>query len=170
MTERQVAPKQRPTRVLFPRAILLAFGVLIGASLAGVFGARLLMPAGGAAVGAAIVETRSLRFIDQPDGSIVVRAVADGRQVGVIAAGEDGFVRSTLRGLNRERKRFGTDMTAPLDLVHRADGSLVVTDPTTGFSVDLGAFGPSNVASFAAFMTSADGTTASGKLVPGSAS
>ena len=170
MREQPVAPKPKQPRALIPRGVVVAFGVLIGASLAGVFGAKLLPSFGSAPAASAIVESRALRFIDQPDGSIDVRAVADGRQVGKVAAGEDGFVRSTLRGLTRERKRFGADMAAPLELVHRADGSLVLTDPATSVSIDLGAFGPSNVASFAAFMTPAGGATAQERSVPGSPS
>ena len=170
MMHRQAAPKQQPTRALFPRGVVIAYGLLIGVSLAGVFGVKLLMPGGDEPAAYSIVETRALRFIDQLDGSIEVRAVADGRQVGMIAAGEDGFVRSTLRGLTRERKRFGADLAAPLELVHRADGSLILIDPATHVSIDLGAFGPSNVASFAAYMTLTGGATARGPSVTGSSS
>lgn len=98
MSTKPVAPAPLRTRSMIPRGVLLIYAALIGASLVGVFGNRLLTGPGGTAPAPAIVETRALRFIDLTDGSLEVRSVADGNKVGSIAAGEDGFVRSTLAG------------------------------------------------------------------------
>lgn len=163
----------------FPLGVLIAFGVLIASSLLAVGWARWN---GAAAVDQpmpAVVEARELLFQTATDGSIHVVTAKDGHELDLIPAGSDGFVSATLRGLNRERKRFGADLSGPFQLIRRADGSLTLNDPSTKIDVDLGAFGPTNVASFAAFMASspigdssarlpAPGPAAQGRALPGS--
>ena len=46
--------------------------------------------------------------------------------------GQSGFVRGTLRGLARERKRMGLGAEQPFVLMGRADGRLTLKDPATG--------------------------------------
>ena len=65
----------------------------------------------------------------------------------------NGFLRGTMRGLARERKRLGVSPAIPFDLIGRADGRLTLVDPGTGRRVDLESFGPENAAVFAALMT-----------------
>ena len=63
--------------------------------------------------------------------------------------GANGFLRGTLRGLARERKRQGVGAEQPFRLIGRADGRLTLEDPATGRRVDLESFGPTNAAVFA---------------------
>jgi putative photosynthetic complex assembly protein len=70
-----------------------------------------------------------------------------------VAPGTNGFLRGTLRGLARERKREGLDGTVPFRLSQTRAGHLLLTDPATGRFVDLGSFGPTNAAVFARLLT-----------------
>ena len=101
------------------------------------------------------VTERALRFLDRPDGSIAVIDAGDGRVVDSVT-GESGFVRGTLRGLARERKRQGIGAEQPFHLIARADGRLTLTDPATGRRVDLESFGPTNAAAFAHMLSAAE--------------
>jgi putative photosynthetic complex assembly protein len=94
---------------------------------------------------------RALRFVDRADGGIDVLDAASGRVIDR-AHGEQGFLRGTLRGLARERRRrrLGSDM--PLQLQRRADDRLQLLDPATGERIDLDAFGPDNAAVFARWL------------------
>ena len=104
---------------------------------------------------AAAVTTLELRFLDRDDGSIAVVDAHDGHMIEHIV-GQNGFVRGTLRGLARERRRQGIGAEPPFQLVARADGRLTLIDPSTGRRVDLESFGPTNSAEFARLLTAAD--------------
>ena len=94
------------------------------------------------------VVVRELRFVDLPDGGVGVDDVREGVRIATFE-GENGFLRSTLRGLARERKRSGIGEEPPFELVGRADGRLTLIDPTTRRIIDLESFGPTNAAVFA---------------------
>ena len=91
---------------------------------------------------------RELLFRDGPQGEVLAMDARTGTQIASFH-GEQGFLRSTLRALVRERKREGIGPQAPLQLIGRSDGRLTLLDPATGQRIDLEAFGPSNVAVFA---------------------
>ncbi len=139
-----VSPPQ--THAHFPRGALLAAGALVLISVIGVASVRL----SGVSIrepDAAVAVLRELRFEDRPDGSI---AVFEGRSKVPFdsVTGEAGFVRGTLRGLARERKRQGLGPEQPFELIGRADGRMTLVDPATGHIVDLESFGPTNAADF----------------------
>lgn len=92
---------------------------------------------------------RELRFVDAPGGDVLALDALSGETVARFA-GEQGFVRGTLRALVRERMRRSLDAQAPLRLVAHSDGRLTLTDPATGERIGLEAFGSSNLAVFAA--------------------
>lgn len=100
---------------------------------------------------AQIVETLRLSFEDQDDGSILVRNAADGAAIHNVAPGTNGFIRSTLRGLARERRRSGLDAATPFLLETSQDGVIWLEDPATGRRIGLNAFGPTNAGAFAEF-------------------
>jgi putative photosynthetic complex assembly protein len=99
------------------------------------------------------VQQRELRFTDRADGGIEVRDAAGGQTLDVMH-GEQGFLRGTLRGLARERKRRGLADAHGLELqlIARADGRLTLADAATGERIDLESFGPSNVAVYARWL------------------
>ncbi|MFN5254812.1 MAG: photosynthetic complex assembly protein PuhC, partial [Limnohabitans sp.] len=74
---------------------------------------------------------------------------AQSRQNVARFSGEQGFLRSTLRALARERQREKISAEAPFLLIGRTDGRLTLLDPATGQRIDLESFGPSNAAVFA---------------------
>ncbi len=96
-----------------------------------------------------------LRFEDLPDGSVAVRRAEDGAEVAVFAPGTEGFMRATLRGLARERKRGGLGPETPFRLSTWADGGLRLEDPATGRALDMRAFGQTQAEAFARFVSSA---------------
>jgi len=97
---------------------------------------------------AATVWQRDLIFADGPQGTVVVKDAKNQAEIAHFE-GEQGFLRSTLRALVRERKRLNIGPDAPMQLLGRADGRLTLLDPSTQQRIDLEAFGPSNAAVFA---------------------
>jgi putative photosynthetic complex assembly protein len=130
-----------------PRGILLGAAALISFSLICVAAVRL-----GPSVpdqAARPVAVRDLHFIDQDDGSIVVVDAQAGRPIDTVQPGTGGFVRASLRGLVRDRRRWGVGQEPPFRLARMADGGIVLEDPSTGREVVLIAFGQTNMAAFA---------------------
>lgn len=97
---------------------------------------------------AAVQWQRDLQFRDLDSGDIAVLDHRTGQQVARFS-GEQGFLRSTLRALARERQRENLGKEAPFLLIGRSDGRLTLQDPSTGQRIDLESFGPSNAAVFA---------------------
>lgn len=106
---------------------------------------------------AATVSTRLLRFEDLPEGGIAVRDAQSGAVLDTVAPGSNGFLRSSMRGLVRERKRQGLGPQLPFELLARADGRLTLVDPATRRRIDLESFGPSNAAVFARLLPAPSG-------------
>lgn len=97
------------------------------------------------------VASRDLLFEDRADGAIVIRdAGAVGRPVvAELAPGTNGFTRSALRGLARERRiTDAAGPEVPFRVTRWAEGRLTLTDLATGRSVDLLAFGHTQVEAF----------------------
>jgi len=139
----------------FPRGPLLGAGALVLFALLAVLGARLAGADPAAVAGEALV-VRELRFADRDDGAVAVFDGRSERAVAVLAPGSNGFLRATLRGLARERKRQGADPAVPFRLTGWADGRLTLEDPTTGRRIGLEAFGATNAAAFARLLQVAE--------------
>jgi len=99
------------------------------------------------------VATRDLRFEDRDDGGITVRDARTGAEVADLAPGTNGFVRATLRGLVRERRRDELGPAAPFRVTRWAEGRLTLEDTATGRVVDLLAFGQTQVETFQTLLT-----------------
>lgn len=95
------------------------------------------------------VEVRELRFFDLSDGGVNIVDAEDGSLVARIEPGTNGFLRSTVRGLVRERKRRDIGAQMPFELALSQEGQLTLADPATGRAVDLRAFGSTNLEVFA---------------------
>jgi putative photosynthetic complex assembly protein len=131
---------------------LLAVGGLVLATLLAVTVVQLTGVGATRVADAPAVSVRQFTFEDRRDGGIDVRRADTGQVVHSVAPETNGFLRGTMRGLARERKRMGVGPERPFDLIGRADGRLTLVDPSTGRRVDLGSFGPDNSAVFAALM------------------
>ncbi len=132
-----------------PALPLAAMATLVVVSLLGVGAVRLAGVSAVQQVDAAPLSVRQLRFEDRTDGGIAVRDAGSGELVDTVAPGTNGFLRSAMRGLVRERKREGLGPQQPFQLIGRADGRLTLVDPGTGRRIDLESFGPTNAAVFA---------------------
>jgi putative photosynthetic complex assembly protein len=140
-----------------PTLPLAALGALVLVSVLGVGAVRMAGVSPQQQADAATVATRQLRFEDRDDGGIAVRDARTGALLDTIAPGTNGFLRSAMRGLVRERKRQGLGAEQPFDLLGRADGRLTLVDPGTRRRIDLESFGPSNAAVFARLLAPTTG-------------
>lgn len=139
-----------PVPPLFAAAGLVSFALL--AATAGV-----LTGAGKPAPELHPISERLLRFEDRADGAVLIydarRNPTDAGATPIdVATGQNGFLRGVLRGFARTRHADEVGPAAPFRLTAWADGRLTLVDPATGRHADLEAFGPTNVAVFAAFL------------------
>jgi len=137
----------------FPKLPLYTAAALIGTTLILVTITRLTGFGDLRTPQTAIVAERELRFQDMQDGGITVFDAANQQIVERVAPGTNGFLRGTLRGLARERKREGIGQEIAFRLTGRSDGRLLLEDPATRRLIDLGSFGPTNAAVFARLLT-----------------
>jgi putative photosynthetic complex assembly protein len=137
-----------------PRGPLLAVAAIVAASVLAVAAVRLTGVGASPLPAEPPVAVRDFRFEDRPDGSIAVLDAIGGHSALHVEPGTNGFLRSTMRGLARERKRSGIAADIPFRLTAHADGRLTLEDPATGRRIDLGSFGPANSAVFARLMSS----------------
>ena len=130
-------------------------GVLIGAVALVVFAISLALFGHVADVGAVHMpavksyQVLQLRFEDRDDGAVVVRDASDGAQLYIVEPGIGGFIRATMRGMARERHREGIGEETPFTLTRWTDGTVSLQDSTTGRTINLDAFGPTNAEAFA---------------------
>lgn len=136
---------QRP----FPLGPLLGAGALIVLALVLAGVARFTGFGAVPVVSATAVEVRALRFEDRADGAVVVREDGTREVVQVLAPGTNGFVRSVMRGLARERKMKGFDDEAPFELVRWDDNRLSLIDTATKRQIELVSFGITQLEVFA---------------------
>lgn len=142
-----------------PALPLAAMAALVLSSLIGVSVVRLAGISAQQQPDSATVSTLQLRFQDVDDGSIQILDAGSGALLDTVAPGTNGFLRSTMRGLVRERKRQGLGPETPFQLLGRADGRLTLVDPGTGRRVDLESFGPTNSAVFGNLLPHPAGVT-----------
>lgn len=101
------------------------------------------------AAGALPQREREFRAADRSDGAVVLTDARTGREVLVVAPGEDGFMRGTLRGLARDRRMRDIGAEMPFRLVVWNDGRMTLDDTATGRRLDLLAFGQTQAEAFA---------------------
>lgn len=147
-----MSSERNPSDRRFPRGPLIGAGLLVALAVTGASVASFAGIGATRVVNSKPVTIRELRFEDRPDGGVAVISAASNQTIEVISPGQDGFVRIVLRGLARDRMRKEQDRQNPFRLTRWEDGRLSVEDPMTGRSVDLGAFGSANAASFARLM------------------
>lgn len=136
---------------ILPRLPLLALSLLIVLTLAGTAAVR-WSGTSAREPDAPALHVRQLRFADRPDGAVAVFDAGSGRLLDTLH-GEQGFLRGALRALARERRVRGVGAEPPFELSARADGRLMLADPSTGERLDLEAFGPTNAGVFARLLS-----------------
>lgn len=144
----------------FPRGLLVGAALLVGLSLVTVAAVRIRGLATASAPAdinqSATVIARELRFEDRSDGGVAVFDVQSKKSLDVIPGGSNGFLRATLRGLARDRRSRGIGSEVPFRLSQRADGQVILEDPTTQRRVYLAAFGATNANAFARLLTATE--------------
>ncbi|MBD0864159.1 MAG: pullulanase [Rhodobacteraceae bacterium] len=134
---------------LINRAMVLAICVMLFLTLGFVTYARLtdrLLE--GIPTEVPFVRERAVTLTTEHNGAALIIA-EDGHVIADIAAGKGGFIATIDRVVRRERTVNRVMQGAPILIRERADGRIVVYDPTTDWSAELNAFGPSNVQAFA---------------------
>ena len=147
---------RRPTKGM-PREVLIVAAVLIAVVIIGAGTARLSGFGRSAPPVADVVQSLSLRFEDQQDGSVVVRRANDGAAIYRVAPETNGFMRQTLRGLARDRRRSGLGDETPFVLTHWSDGRLSLYDPAIDRRLELESFGQTNAGAFALLFQASGG-------------
>jgi putative photosynthetic complex assembly protein len=135
-----------------PKAALIAAGLLLAVSIALAGTARLHGDIAVAPPAADKVESRALIFRDRADRGIAVLDGTTGAVVADLSPGTHGFVRGMLRGLSRDRFVHGVGAEVPFTLTRWSDGRYSLSDPATGSTLHLAAYGFANVHEFAAFL------------------
>jgi putative photosynthetic complex assembly protein len=131
----------------FPRSVLFGAAALLLATMGAIVVGRMVGPAPATDPGTPVT-VRELRFQDRADGGVAVLDAADGQLVVVLQPGQDGFIRATMRGLARERRQGAAAQDIPFRLSVWPDGRLSLADLATGRSIDINAFGISQVEAF----------------------
>lgn len=99
------------------------------------------------------VKARDLRFLDQPDGALKIVDAGDGSTADLLTPGStSGFIRGVMRGMARERHKFGASPDTPFRLTLWANGQLSLNDSATGREIELSGFGDTNRAAFMALL------------------
>jgi len=148
--------------VPFPTVPLRAAAGLVIFSVAITAAARIFGLTAGSGVDSPVRAERDLRFVEHQIGDAGVSAggidVIDantGHKIDELRPGGDGFIRATLRGLARERKRRGLGPEVPFRLAQHADGRLTLEDPAISRTIELEAFGSTNSGAFARLLAAA---------------
>lgn len=136
----------------FPRAPLIGMWALVAVALLATAAVR-LTGKGNSEPASRPALTMDLHFEDMEDGGVAIYDAASHRLLDVVAPGTNGFMRATLRGLARERKRQGVGKQQAFRLTGWVDGRVTLDDSTTGRHVDLGSFGATNAQAFARLLT-----------------
>lgn len=148
----------QPQTIIFDRLPMLASAVALAAivSMVGIarsYGVRpdVTLPTREA------LSQRQLSFQDGLLGSVVVRDAQTDSVIHTFASGEGTFVRAALRALVNDRKKKGIATEGHFRLELHAGPQLFLIDEASGRALSLNAFGPSNSAAFAAFMSNQKG-------------
>ena len=124
-----------------------ALGVVLLVILAGVTWQMKVVGAAPPQPLEAVQWERTLSFVGQSNGDIAVLDAGTRQEVARFQ-GEQGFLRGSLRALNRERKRSGMSPDMPFKLTGHVDGRVTLLDTATGQRLNLESFGPTNSAVF----------------------
>ena len=101
------------------------------------------------------VTSADLLFVDGDRGRIDVLDARTRATLAVYESGEGSFLRGILRSLVRERRVRDLDPGGAFNLALLDNGSLVISDPDTGYWMALEAFGVDNRRLFAEILEQA---------------
>ena len=90
----------------------------------------------------ATVADRMLYVVDSGSGKVSVYDAKTREQLGTFGRGEGAFLRISMRSLMRQRTLKQVALTLPFKLVRNRRGDLIITDPHSGDTIRVNAFGP----------------------------
>jgi putative photosynthetic complex assembly protein len=103
------------------------------------------------------VASRDLVFTETDDGLLrVAEPGPGGRELSRFEGADGGFIRAMVRGLIRNRTRYGEPAVGAFRVSRDAEGAIWLQDVATRQNVDLRAFGPTQVEAFAQFVPAPD--------------
>lgn len=145
------------TNEKFPAWVPWAAAAMTGLTMVFVFGtragilpARPTAPEQRIAAQVPVAVTRDFRFADRADGALIATDAKTGAVALVLEPGSNsGFIRGVMRGLMRERMLHEVSRDGPVTITQWNDGALTLKDVSTGRTIELGSFGPTNRAAFA---------------------
>lgn len=139
-----------PRGALIGAAMLLMFVIVLTGAVRFGFIPRAADPSvTRAAANVMPAQERSLRFMDRSDGAVVVSDANSGETVTVIAFGQGGFLRATMRRMAKVRIAAGIGTEPPFTLTRWENGALSLKDPATGRDAEIYGFGPDHTKIFA---------------------
>jgi putative photosynthetic complex assembly protein len=130
-----------------PRSVLIGAGMLLSLTIVAIATARLGgLPEAPRGEATGVARSLELTFLDDPNGLMTALPVDAGGKEAALTPEGTSFVRGMMRGLQRERMRRGVSPDAPFRVTQWSDGRATLSDPGTGVSVELEAFGADNAA------------------------
>lgn len=140
-----LSPRNKRQDETVPRPLLIAAAALVGLALAITIGARLagMTPLG--QPGPRVAEVRVPLVLAPAEGGVRVTA-PDGTLLLQTKATEAGFLQSLQKALTHARRTHRADPALPVELVRWQGGGLTLSDPATGWRVELSNFGTADVA------------------------
>jgi putative photosynthetic complex assembly protein len=150
------APGSNPMRGHLPRWPAIVLIGLISITLIQVMTSRLTGRGMSRVPDAPVQRVLPLRFFDEQDGGVRIVRAGDERQIDRLAPGTHAFIRSSMRGLVRERRRAGGTAETPFLLQERSDGRLIIEDPISGRRLVLSSFGTLNDQAFRRLFAASD--------------
>lgn len=137
---------------MVPRVLVIAMFSLMAASLLLVAYAQYFdVPQRGVVNQLPIVKEREVVFESSREGVSTVYDL-NGNQIAHSGDELDGFIGVIGIALRRQRSINKVDPSAPVTIAERENGTIVIIDPVTDWSVDLVGYGKDNVAAFAALL------------------
>jgi putative photosynthetic complex assembly protein len=132
---------------------IIAISLALTASVTLGFIPRQSVPAEArAAAGIGVSQERTLRFFDEADGTVRIEDGATGEVLARHGVGQGGFIRATVRSLVHQRRIRGLGPEVAFTLTEWENADMTLSDPATGFRVEVSAFGPMNRAVYAAML------------------
>lgn len=137
---------------MVPRFLVVAMFSLMAASLAIVAYAQWMdVPQRGVVNAAPVANEITVQFETSREGVSTIYDM-DGNQIAHSADDKMGFI--GVIGIVIARERLVADLPniTPVTVIERTNGTYAITDPATGWSVELIGYGADNVAAFAGLL------------------
>lgn len=136
----------------FPKPLLFGMGLMVVFSIVAAAFGRMTDIGTVRNPTTAPVSIRDISYLRAADETITIVDARSGEAIVTLAPEEGGFLRGSLRGIDRDRKLRGIALEQPWRLILWEDGALTLSDTVTGQRINLNGFGATNAAAFAALL------------------